>query len=91
MINEIIMTFRLQSQGGKEGEMKVARERNGEVLFEEKFSINSDKPVLKLHLLKEKFTDILKHNGNQLKNDSITKLCLQKLTKDILDNGKVTL
>lgn len=90
MINETIITFRLQDQGGKEGQVKVVGERNGEIIFEENFSISSDKPVLRLHLLKEKFTNILKRNGNQFKNDSLTKLCLRKLTKDILDNGKLT-
>lgn len=83
-MNRTIISVEIQDEGGKEANIIVRGERNGQKLFEEQFKYKDEKiHPLRLHLLKEDFMENFPKLG-----ESLGILCIRKLLSDITDRSK---
>lgn len=87
-MNRTIISIEVQDEGGKEANIIVRGERNGQILFEELFKYHDEeKHPLRLHLLKEEYVE----EGYRAEGKILGVMCIQKLLRDITHRSKYSI
>lgn len=87
-MNRTIVSIEVQDEGGKEANIIIRGERNGQILFEELFKYHDEeKHPLRLHLLKEEYVE----EGYRTEGKILGVMCIQKLLRDITRRSKLSI